>query len=102
MSKHDADRMIVTLTLAELGEVIDDRVRAAVRDELGRRPPPKPVSTCSVAEAARELGTSPRTVLRWVGSGRLQGSRAVQSGSSRMRIARDSVDRLVRDLTNAT
>jgi len=107
-SKHDdADRMIVTLTLAELEHVIehaiDGRVRAAVRDELaaGRIRDMRPATTCSVAEAAAELEVTPRTIKRWIAAGRLQASRAVQSGSSRVRIARDSVDRLLRSTADA-
>lgn len=91
------DRMIVTLTLDELGELIDHRVRAAMRDELGARPPAKASPTLSVAEAATLLGASKSTVKRWISTGRLQASRAVLSGSSRVRISRESVDRVLRD-----
>lgn len=51
---------------------------------------------CSVAEAALELGASERQVRRWLAAGRLRGSRAVLSGSSRVRIERQSVDALLR------
>lgn len=100
-SKHDDDRMLVTLTADELGRL----VRAAVRDELGMRPPAptRPATaTCSVAEAARELGTTPRTIRRWIAMGRLQAARAVLSGSSRTRIPRESIDRLLRETRNAS
>lgn len=92
--QDDDDKLLVHLTATELGQL----VRAAVRDELGARPPtPARPATCTVAEAARELGTSTSTIKRWIATGRLQASRAVLSGSSRVRISRESVDRLMRD-----
>lgn len=94
--------MIVTLTVTELGELIDHRARAAVRDELDARAPASRPATCSVAEAARELSITPRTVKRWISAGRLHASRPVMGGSSRLRITRESIDRLLAELSKAS
>jgi excisionase family DNA binding protein len=97
------ERMIVTLTEGELGQLIDNRVRAAMRDELDARAPASRPSTCSVAEAARELNTTTRTIKRWISAGRLHASRVVPgAGSSRVRITRASVDRLLTELSKAS
>ena len=101
-SSKNETRMLVTLTADELGQMIDNRVRNAVRDELDARAPASRPATCSVAEAARELNTTPRTVKRWISAGRLHASRPVLGGSSRLRITRDSVDRLLAELAKAS
>lgn len=102
-SGKNEDRLLVQLTATELGKMIDDRVRAAVRDELDARAPESRPATCSVAEAARELNITTRTVKRWISDGRLQASRVVPGGgSSRVRITRASVDRLLAQLAKAS
>lgn len=92
---------LLTLAFAEaLRPLVQAEVAAAFAAHVAAQPAPVDVrSTCSVAEAAAELGTTPRNIRRWISTGRLRASRAVMAGSSRVRITRASVDGMRRGAT---
>jgi excisionase family DNA binding protein len=64
MAERDPkDRMLVQLTAGELERLVDERVRAAVRDEVTRLVGPRFLNTAQVAEM---LGVSDRYVAELV------------------------------------
>ncbi len=78
----------------DLVEVLARRVAARLADELGLREP-RPVADAdailSADEAAALAGVTPRTLRRWIASGRLRAGRTHVAGSGRVRVRRADV-----------
>ncbi len=77
----------------QLGEDDIERIAQLVAKKLASAPPLP--SVLGVPEAAAALGVSERHVRRLIKIGRLKRDKLVDAGSSRVRIARREIERLL-------
>ena len=93
-----APRLLVQLDERELAQLIREGVQAALAAQgQGQGQVHDPDELLGVAEAARALRCSSRTVRRMVATGRLRAAKLGDGGSSRVLIARAEVRRLLRE-----
>jgi excisionase family DNA binding protein len=87
---------VLTMVLGEddVRRIADAVAAKLLVSKLGTRTPPGP-ARLSVREVAAELRCSERQVRRLIAAGQLNASRFTKGGSSRVMVARASLERLI-------